>query len=533
LSNSALLRVFKDGRLERNVALERELSIGRHQRADLQLEHPELSRIHALVRCVDDRWVLQDNKSLNGTFLEGRRLDAGECCELRNGVTVVMGGFELRFELPEPLVNEGVDAQTYVQPAGDPAPALVPSPAPAKLDELEQPPVSGPLLSGLVEARSSLPVWSEGEADLVVADIIEETPDVKTFRLVGRDPLLFSYKPGQFVTLAVEVDGKEVKRSYSVSSSPSRPHTLELTVKRVPGGLVSNWLCDNMRLGESLKVRGPSGKFSCFDYPSRKMLFIGAGSGITPLMSMSRWIVDTTADVDVILMVSARTPNDIIFRKELENMAARNSNFRLVVTVTAGTAGTEAWSGFMGRCSEQMIRMIAPDLHERHVFMCGPRPFSEAVKSYLKTMDFALENLHTESFGGRRVAPGTPVAPRDVAKSDSIPVARTPVGSSSVSVVLPPSEPAEPEPVGGFAVTFSTSGRTVRTDGEASLLDLAEANGIEIDYACRAGSCGSCRVRVLNGEVEEDDNDLDDDERAEGWRYACVSRPCADVEVEA
>jgi ferredoxin-NADP reductase len=153
--------------------------------------------------------------------------------------------------------------------------------------------------------------------------------------------MLFSYHPGQFVTFLLNIDDREVQRSYSMSSSPSRPHVLELTIKRVPGGLVSNWFCDQVKLGQSLAVRGPSGKFSCFTYPSTKMLFIGAGSGVTPLMSMGRWIVDTTSAVDVKLLFSFKSPTDIVFRKELELMSARHSRFQVAVTVTSGWLGTE------------------------------------------------------------------------------------------------------------------------------------------------------------------------------------------------
>lgn len=113
---------------------------------------------------------------------------------------------------------------------------------------------------------------------LKVADIIDETDDVKTYRFLGEMPLLFSYKPGQFVTFLLDIDGEKVQRSYSMSSSPSRPHTLETTIKRVPGGLVSNWFCDNVKLGDVLTIKGPSGKFTCFNYPSNKMLLIGAGA---------------------------------------------------------------------------------------------------------------------------------------------------------------------------------------------------------------------------------------------------------------
>jgi glycine betaine catabolism B len=217
---------------------------------------------------------------------------------------------------------------------------------------------------------------------------------------------LFSYKPGQFVTFLLDIDGEKVQRSYSMSSSPSRPHTLETTIKRVPGGRVSNWFCDNVKLGDVLRIKGPSGKFTCFNYPSNKMLLIGAGSGITPVMSMCRWIVDTTADVDVKLLASYRSPADAIFRKELELVSARHSRFQVAVSVTSGWRGTESWTGYTGRISKQIIEIFAPDYKERHIFMCGPEPFMEAVKELLCHMDFDISQLHTESFGSGRVAQG-------------------------------------------------------------------------------------------------------------------------------
>jgi glycine betaine catabolism B len=104
------------------------------------------------------------------------------------------------------------------------------------------PPPPSPVLTNLIDDREKISIWSEGVTTLKVADIVEETADVKTFRLVGEKPMLFSYRPGQFVTFLLNIDGEDVERSYSMSSSPSRPHVLEITVKRVPGGLVSNWL---------------------------------------------------------------------------------------------------------------------------------------------------------------------------------------------------------------------------------------------------------------------------------------------------
>ncbi|MBI3448580.1 MAG: FHA domain-containing protein [Acidobacteria bacterium] len=383
----ATMTVLKDDKVVMEVTLEPHVGIGRHPRMKVQLEDPLLSRTHAEVTGEGKEFFLRDTGSSNGTFLNGRKLEPGVPAKIAEGDVGQVGPFELKFRL-----DAGRLESTMALPSPE-AEAAADAPPPPSI-----------LLEHLIEgmAKKSIPVWSTGETMLRVADIVDETDDVKTFRLVGREPILFSYKPGQFVTLHLEIDGKKVLRSYSLSSAPSRPHTLEITVKRVPGGLVSNWLADNVKLGDLIKVRGPSGKFTCFEYPARKILLIGGGSGITPVMSMCRWIVDTTADVDVRFFVSAKSPRDIIFRKELELMSARHSGLQVMVTSTAMGSGTEAWVGITGRCSEKMFEMVCPDLHERHIFMCGPEPFMVAVKEILRALNFPLANLHTESFGGAR-----------------------------------------------------------------------------------------------------------------------------------
>jgi len=286
------------------------MEIGRMAGVDVQLEDPALSRRHAMILSDGSHWFLTDENSLNGTFLNGRKLPPMQLTQIASGDVAELGGFRLLFQLaPE---------------AATPSPQILqPSPA-----SLEPPPDASPLLEQLVERHHEIPLWREGEVQLKVADIVEETHDVKTFRLVGTSPLLFSFRPGQFVTLKLNIEGTEVLRSYTISSSPSRPHCLEITIKRTCGGLVSNWMCDHVKLGDLLTVRGPSGKFSCFNFPSRKILFIGAGSGITPLISMLRWIVDTAADVDAHLFVSAKSSREIIFRNELNWMSSRHSGIR-------------------------------------------------------------------------------------------------------------------------------------------------------------------------------------------------------------
>ncbi len=196
---------------------------------------------------------------------------------MRDGSLVDIPGYQLRFRLASAPPTQEQEAIAAKELEEIPSYFYNPPPLPAS-----------PLLTNLVEDREKIGIWSEGVTTVKIADIVEETHDVKTFRLVGEKPVLFSYRPGQFITFLLNIDGQDVERSYSMSSSPSRPHVLELTVKRVPGGVVSNWLCDHVKLGQRLTLKVPAGKFSCFNYPAAKMLFVGAGSGITPLMAMSR-----------------------------------------------------------------------------------------------------------------------------------------------------------------------------------------------------------------------------------------------------
>ncbi|HXI02535.1 MAG TPA: hybrid-cluster NAD(P)-dependent oxidoreductase, partial [Candidatus Saccharimonadales bacterium] len=412
-----------------------------------------------------------------------------------------------------------------------------PAPPDGKAARLTQPPPPSPLLQHLVtqHAKGEIPVWTGGEMVVRVADIVSETRDVKTYRMVGLTPTLFSYMPGQFITLNLEIDGKSVKRSYSLSSTPSRPHTIEITVKRVEGGLVSNWLADNVKLGDTLKITGPAGKFSCFEFPSQKMLFIAAGSGVTPVMSMSRWIADTAADVDVVYFICNRSCQDIIFRKELDILATRNRSFRGMMTITSGLTGNESWMGFTGRPTRQMLEMTCPDFMERHVFLCGPGPYMDAVKELLRDMDFPMANLHTESFGKagkpKRVATGTVPPPEAASPASMI------VDAAVVQKALSGPAPAPVEaaaPVVGFEVVFASSGKVVLADAKDGILDIAEMNGVDIDYACRTGSCGTCKVHCKSGTVEmEDDSGLTPEEKKEGWILTCVGYPRSRVELDA
>src|SRR5919107_374936 len=147
-------------------------------------------------------------------------------------------------------------------------------------------------------------------------------PDLKTSLSEPAHPALFQYEPGQFVTLQLQIDGRPVNRCYTISTPPTRPHLLGITVKRQPGGLVSNWLHDTMAPGQRISAEGPFGVFTIARHQSAKYLFLSGGSGITPVMSMTRTLYDLGSDADVVFVHSARTAADIIFRRELETIAS-------------------------------------------------------------------------------------------------------------------------------------------------------------------------------------------------------------------
>jgi len=444
--------------------------VGRHPRAHIQLEAYKLGLFHAAFHKKDGRFYLRAIDLECGTLLDRKKIKAGVPVPLRDGSLVDIPGYQLRIRLANSPATAGEEIVEAEELAEIPSYFYVP------------PPIS-PVLPNLIEDRAAIALWSGGLTSLKVADIIEETADVKTFRLVGAN----------------------IERSYSISSSPSRPHVLELTMKRVPGGRVSNWLCDHVMLGERLTIKGPAGKFSCFDCPASKMLFIGAGSGITPMMSMSRWIVDTTTDVDVKFLVSFKSPADIIFRKELELISARHACFRVAVTLTSAWPGrSESWTGLTGRFDKSMIHALVPDLDQRHVFLCGPEPFAAEVRRILQELGFDQAKLHSESFGSSRVAGGGKPVPKQLALS-------------------------EPR----HRVHFIKSARTVETDETVTLLELAEAHGIELDYACRTGSCAECEVSFTGTLSEKPEFEKDRRRKENGIAFACCSVALSDLEVEA
>jgi 2Fe-2S type ferredoxin len=338
-----------------------------------------------------------------------------------------------------------------------------------------------------------------GKLPVRCVHVIEETGDVKTFRFVADPPKLFRYFPGQFVTLEVPIDGKIIRRSYTISATPSRPHAISVTVKRVEGGQISNWLHDNLQVGSTLFLNGPNGTFTCLPHDTGPYLFISGGSGITPVMAMSRWFCDTTPDADIQFLHFARSPNDLIFAEELKLMERNVLGFRCQFVCSQAAEGS-GWTGPTGRISPELLTQLVPDLKSRSVYLCGPLGFMEATRGMLEQLGFDMTRFHQEIFGG---------VPR-----------RDPSAAEAQSGTL-------------AKVVFSASNKEVDCTGSDYILDLALDNGIELAYSCRAGQCGTCKVTLLEGSVEQDNtNALTPDDVKEGHILGCQARPTGRVVID-
>ncbi|MEQ1559418.1 MAG: hybrid-cluster NAD(P)-dependent oxidoreductase [Methyloglobulus sp.] len=346
---------------------------------------------------------------------------------------------------------------------------------------------------------------------LTVVDCYDETPDTKTFHLSNQTGQALTYMPGQYITLSVMIGGREYKRSYSLASSPSRPRTLEITVKRSSnGGIVSNWLHDNLKIGSQLTAKGPYGKFSCLPETPQKILFIAAGSGIVPIMSMLRWLTDTHARVDVESLLSFRTPDDIVYGDELQFIATRHNNISTSITLTVQNIAAYDWFGLTGRIDEHMLQKTIPDLQNRAVFLCGPETFMTECKKSLLNLLVPAENVFCESFTVNH------------SKNDP----------GLDSKIFPFSQ-ASRKPTGSYQINFAKSGKTATANGTLSLLELAEQSGIMLNYECRSGNCGECMVKCVEGSVNMTEQaEIDDINRRKGWVYSCSAYPTSDVVLE-
>ncbi len=383
------------------------------------------------------------------------------------------------------------------------------------------------LTAAATPLHSNRKFWS---GELKVARVVDETPEVRTFRLVSTDggPIPFDFLPGQYLNLHLNIDGRRINRSYTIASSPTHRDYCELSIKREEGGIASPYLHREIREGDRLRIAAPAGKFVFTGAESDCIVLIGGGVGITPLMSITRYLTDREWTGRIFLLLAARTKKDIIFKDELDRLQERFPTLSVHISLTR-LQPDETWSGSRGRINQAWLSDCAPDLQRSLIYVCGPDEMMGSVQEMLADIGVPASKIKTEAFVSRGVALRSGDHAVDTARGESRP-AMAPASSQSWSS---PGSPADLAFMSSIA-TFARSGRMASLTPETTLLEASEAIGVDLPFECRSGVCGQCKVKLLTGAVAMEVEDaISASEKDAGWVLACQARSTVDVTIDA
>jgi ferredoxin-NADP reductase len=324
--------------------------------------------------------------------------------------------------------------------------------------------------------------------NLLLAQIEQQTHDTRTLRFQVPQERRLAAKPGQFLTFQWTIDGQRVTRSYTISSSPTHANYVEITPKRIENGCVSVFLNERAKPGLRVEASGPYGRFYFDETLHKSIVLVAAGSGITPMISMLRYIDDLKLSTPVTLLYCVRTAADIIFQNEFARLGSSLTNFNYEVCLSRPDP---TWKGPSGRLTREFVSQHVIDLDSPTFFLCGPKGFMDNARQVLSRLGVSQDRILQESFGESK----------------------------------PFTESRPPEACAVETVVFLHSEKVCQASSGSTLLDLAEKNGVQIPYGCRQGQCGTCATRVLSGTVRMDVEDgLTSEQKNAGYVLPCVSR---------
>jgi ring-1,2-phenylacetyl-CoA epoxidase subunit PaaE len=321
----------------------------------------------------------------------------------------------------------------------------------------------------------------------------------------------FVYKPGQFITIIETVDGQKVRRAYSLCTTPYLDQDPAVTVKRVPGGLLSNHINDNYKAGDVVEVMEPMGKFTT-EYSNdkvRKAIFFGGGSGITPLYAIMRSVLDQENFSKVALVYGNRDENYIVFKKELKALAEKFGGRIQIIHILQEDAN--GLTHHHGLPTTDMITDILEEIgfgDRAEYYICGPQPMMDVVKDGLIRADVDTKKIMMESF-----KPGV-TSPEDlIQKPASAPAKGI---TSAVTIVLDGEE------------------HVINVPADKAILDAGLDAKLDMPYSCQSGLCTACRGKCLEGEISLDGAEgLTKDEIKDGYVLLCVGKALTEtVRVE-
>jgi ferredoxin-NADP reductase len=372
-------------------------------------------------------------------------------------------------------------------------------------EQFASPAVAKRAAGGPAPARPSAPptrpapVRPSGFTPVPVIAVLDEAPDIRTFRFARPDG--FDFTAGQFLAVRVRIDGREHVRCYSISSAPEARGYLEISVKRQ--GLVSSTLHATVRPGTQVHLKAPAGAFRYPSADDRPIVLLAGGVGITPLISMLRHAVQTEPQRSVTLVYSAQTEEQLAFRDEIRLLARRHPHLSVFFAASRGSGLSDVYPG---RIDDALLNAAIPDAAHTIAMICGPQPMIDRMRELLLARGMPPAQVRAEAF------------------------------EAAVAVAASAADGHAPAPAAGESahdVTCERSRRTVRVAAGQSLLEAAEAAGVAIESLCRSGVCGTCRTRVVSGEMRCASSMLDDADRQSGFVLACVSHPHTNCVIEA
>jgi ferredoxin-NADP reductase len=316
----------------------------------------------------------------------------------------------------------------------------------------------------------------------------------------------FRFKPGQFLTFQFDLptadgEGKRAVRCYSLSDQP-QSDAYRISVKRVTGGLISNHLHDQIHEGDTLMVKAPSGRFHLIEEPSPPLVLIAGGIGITPMLSILLSLLKQGGEREIWLFYGVRNGREVIMHDQLRSLANYHQRFHLHNCYSRPEASDRPGIDYQhaGRVDIPLLRSELK-LARYQFYVCGPGAMMESIVLGLESIGIPHDDIHYEAFGPTALTKPQQKVGASVHETDD-----------------------------RWQVTFSRSGRSVKwSDCYDSLLNMAEAEGVDVESGCRVGSCGSCQSRIEKGEVEYLQEPITDVK--EGQCLLCISRPKSDLEL--
>lgn len=347
---------------------------------------------------------------------------------------------------------------------------------------------------------------------LKVADVTKETADCVSIAFEVPEALKSEYKyiQGQYLTIKLNVNGEEIRRSYSLCSSPVVDNELRVAIKRVKDGRGSNFLNENVKPGDELEVMTPMGNFYSELNPSNKRTYVlfAGGSGITPMLSIITTTLKSEEDSNIVLFYGNRDTESIIFKKKLDELEEKHSNRLKVHHILEKPANVDAEELFKGLLTPEktkaLVEKFVSSTADNEFFICGPSAMMDCVKTALHHLNIDDKKVHIEYFTASADAVKTATKVEDI---------KHPFIESQVTVILD-----------GEETTF-----TLRPDGPA-ILDAALDADLDVPFACKGAVCCTCRAKLLEGKVHMDMNyALSDSEVAAGFILTCQSHPLTPV----